>query len=362
MKKIGREVLFLQTGENNPRNGEGAFVRRKDGSILFAYTAYNGDDWNDHCSANISAYVSFDEGESWEGPTVLLEKDPEAENLMSVSFLRMQDGSIGMFYIRKVTVGELILDEIVLRRSYDEGVTWDAPQVCLPSDDYRVLNNDRLVRLKSGRILLPVAVHTPSMVDGVMQYQPGELQIYRSDDDGMSWTPSARITTSYDNDRDGLQEPGVFELEDGTVWMFIRTAYGHQYESFSKDGGETWSAIRPNFTFASPLSPMQVKAVGEYTVAIFNPVPRAAWAIMAEKKDYWHVWGRTPFAVSVSDDTGKNFVRTYLLEDDISNDYCYPAILEGDGYFLAAYYHSNGTDVALNSQRIMKVSYDEIKD
>ena len=39
MKKVGRPVLFLATGPNNPRNGEGAFIRLKDGSILFAYTA-----------------------------------------------------------------------------------------------------------------------------------------------------------------------------------------------------------------------------------------------------------------------------------------------------------------------------------
>ena len=55
MKKIGREVLFLATRENNPRNGEGAMIRKNDGSILLVYTAYYGDDWADHCSANLSA-------------------------------------------------------------------------------------------------------------------------------------------------------------------------------------------------------------------------------------------------------------------------------------------------------------------
>ena len=40
MKKVGREVLFLATGQDNPRNGEGAMIRRRDGSILLIYTAY----------------------------------------------------------------------------------------------------------------------------------------------------------------------------------------------------------------------------------------------------------------------------------------------------------------------------------
>ena len=159
MKKIGREVLFLATGENNPRNGEGAMIRKKDGSILLVYTAYYGDDWADHCSAKLSAYVSCDEGETWEGPQVVVKKDPGAQNIMSVTLLRMNNGDIGLFYIRKVMVDGMVLDEIVLRRSSDEGQTWNEPHVCLPSDDYRVLNNDRVVKLSSGRVLMPVAIH-----------------------------------------------------------------------------------------------------------------------------------------------------------------------------------------------------------
>lgn len=43
MKKIGKEVLILTTGTGNPRNSEGSFLRRKDGSILFGFTEYTGD-------------------------------------------------------------------------------------------------------------------------------------------------------------------------------------------------------------------------------------------------------------------------------------------------------------------------------
>lgn len=360
MKKIGREVLFLATGQDNPRNGEGAMIRRKDGSILLVYTAYYGDDWNDHCTANLSAYVSYDEGETWTGPEVIVRKDPQAQNIMSASLLRLKNGDIGMFYIRKVEVDGMGLDEVLLRRSADEGLTWSEPQVCLPADDYRVLNNDRVVKLSSGRLLMPVAIHSPTKPGFGTGYKRGEVMVYRSDDDGASWTPSHRLLAPFDNDLDGLQEPGVLELPDGRVWMFIRTPYGHQYESFSSDGGETWCPVRPSLGFPSPLAPMQVKNVGGYTVAIFNPVPRAAWKLMDEKKYFWRVWGRTPFAVSVSDDGGVNFARGYLLEDDINDDYCYPAILEGEDYFLVAYYHSNGANVSLNSLKVSKVMYSEI--
>ena len=65
MKKIGKQVLFLETGKGNPRNGEGAFIRLKNGDILYAYTSYMGEDWADDAPARICACISGDEGEHW---------------------------------------------------------------------------------------------------------------------------------------------------------------------------------------------------------------------------------------------------------------------------------------------------------
>ena len=108
-KKIGREVLFLSTGEGNPRNGEGAFLRLKNGEILFVYTAYIGEDWNDHCTAELYGCVSPDEGETWSNPHLILKKPADSKNLMSVSFLRMQNGDIGLFYLKKMQYGAAVI-------------------------------------------------------------------------------------------------------------------------------------------------------------------------------------------------------------------------------------------------------------
>ena len=86
MKKIGREVLFLTAGEGNPRNGEGAFIRLSDGRILYAFTEYTGDNWEDHCSASIAGIFSGDEGETWHGRKVLLKADAGASNY--IAFVR----------------------------------------------------------------------------------------------------------------------------------------------------------------------------------------------------------------------------------------------------------------------------------
>ena len=101
---------------------------------------------------------------------------------------------------------------------------------------------------------------------------------------------------------------------------------------------------------------MLVKDCGPYTVAVFNPVPEHVLRPDSEP------WGRTPFVIAVSTDRGATFnkEKIFYLEDDLNNGYCYPAIFEGDNYFLVAYYHSNNTDVCLNSTKILKVMYDEI--
>jgi hypothetical protein len=108
--------------------------------------------------------------------------------------------------------------------------------------------------------------------------------------------------------------------------------------------------------FSSACSPMLVKNCGKNTVAIFNPVPEHIL------RDDNEPWGRTPYVMAVSKDNGKTFEKenVYYLEDDLNNGYCYPAVYEGENYMLAAYYHSNGSGICLNSTKIIKIDYSEI--
>ena len=101
MKKIGREVNFLGTSEFNQRNGEGAFIKLKNGTIMFGFTEFLDNDWDDDFCARISYILSEDSGETWSDKKVLFEKPEDAKNLMCLSFLRMNNGDIGAFFIHK---------------------------------------------------------------------------------------------------------------------------------------------------------------------------------------------------------------------------------------------------------------------
>lgn len=355
MKKIGRQVLFIGTSENNPRNGEGAFIRLNNGSILFGYTEYIGDAWEDDATARISAVVSHDEGETWSEPFVLFEKPENCMNIMSLSFLRMNNGDIGAFYIFKNLDGT---DKILFTRSADEAKTWSEPiscMACLDEQDYYVLNNDRVLRLKSGRIIFAVARHT--VLTDHKEFMPGVICYFISDDDGKTWYKTdTEFSCPFPNNPDGYEEPGLYELPDGRLWCYIRTSLGFQFECFSADEGITWTVPEPNLMLSSACSPMLVKDCGEFTVAVFNPVPEHVLRPESEP------WGRTPYTAAVSRDRAKTFDKSMLfyIEDDLSNGYCYPAIIEVENGFLVAYYHSNGTDICLNSTKITKIMYEEL--
>ena len=357
MKKVGREVLFLDTKENNPRNGEGGFIRLKNGAIMLGYTEYFGDSWADHASARLVCMTSYDEGETWTDKKVLVEKPEESKNVMSLSFLRMNNGDIGAFYIHKNLDGT---DKILFIRSGDEGETWSEPiscMDCLEEQDYYVLNNDRVLKLQNGRIIFAASRH--SIFDDRFDFAPGEVFFFVSDDDGYTWKrTSARLCCPFEDEPNGYQEPGLYQFEDGKLWCYIRSALGCQMRSYSEDNGETWTQPSLHKFFTSPLSPMLVKDVGDYTVAIFNPSPH--YILKSETEP----WGRTPYVCAVSTDKGQTFTKEKLfyIEDDLTNGYCYPAIIEGDDYFLVAYYHSNNTGVCLNSLKVVKIMYSEIED
>ena len=377
MKKCGREVLFIPTGEGNPRNGESSFVRLKDGGIMHAYTEYFGDSQEDEAIARLCAVISHDEGESWGERMVLLEKAPEEQNIMSPSLFRMRSGDLGMVYLRKMDEGESgITCMPVCRSSSDEGKSWSDFRYCVEELGYYCGINDVINPTQSGRIWLPLSYHGLGYREGHMipKDMAAEIRFAYSDDDGKTWHSHNNAVCSPYEDIRGFAEPGIMELPDGRLWSWFRSGYGFQYQSYSSDGGKTWSAPIPNFFFTSPDAPMRIRKVGEYTIAVWNPIPLHA---AAEVMEIWESGKRSPLACAVSLDGGLSFdcrgkclagrglkafkERVVLLEDDPLESYCYPAIIEVKDGFLVSYYHSNGEANCLNCTKIIKVGFDELE-
>ena len=361
----GKIICELLPNETNTRNSEGAFITLKNNDILFAYSRY-GAQPGDNAAANLYGMISRDNGESFGEPFPLcMAKEFGADNLMSVSFLRMQNDDIGMFFLAKSKTDQCIC---YLMRSADEGKTWGEPVLCSDPEGYFVVNNDRALRLADGTVIVPSALHkTESAFDeNGKQYvscmHPGELYFFVSEDDGRSFHtrkahPSV-FTTPYCNS--GLQEPCLTELHDGSLWCLSRTGYGSQYELFSKDQGKSWTEARPSY-FTSPCSPLCMKRLSDdRLLAIWNPIP--LYNGRKEKIDGMWTGARTPLAAAASTDDGKTFSDYTLLETDEERGFCYTAIHElSDGSLLLAYCAGGVEDKStLCRLRIRKLSAEEV--
>lgn len=320
--EVPQRVLELRPGPGNPRNSEGSFVTLKDGGILFIYTRFNGSEAenDDDCPADLCARVSHDGGRTWSGDRVVLSNRDRREaqqNMMSVSLLRLADDRIALFYLRKNGDKDC---RPVLRTSTDEGVTWSAPTDCIADADkaYYVLNNDRAVQLKDGRIVLPLACYA---------YDPARIRCCCSDDAGKSWhlTPLAPpLRDAWKNRQE--EEPGVIELKDGRLMMFIRNQLGAIAFSYSSDRGETWSD--PVLSgLQAPLSPTSIKRLpnGDLVIAWNDQEP-----LPDSLKRYCRSWDcgpRIPLTLAISKDEGKTWIYRKILEGNPNGWYCYTAIL-----------------------------------
>lgn len=326
--KTGKIVLELPPCEGNPRNSEGAFIELKDCSLLFIYSKFIGSNWGDNSSACLAARISTDEGETWSEEKIILHpQEYNALNVMSVSLIRMLNGDIGLFYLIRYGWDDMRLH---LSRSSDEGKSWGKPICCIQNPGYFVTNNDRVVRLKSGRLIIPAGYHRTICKNaaGAKTIDTrGIVFFYLSDDDGAAWRESKSCCVMpVSRSESGLQEPGVIELNNRTLWAWARTDMGYQYEMNSLDGGETWSAPSPS-VFSSPCSPLSMKRIplNGSILAVWNPIPN-----YCTRQTGRFTYGRNPLIGAVSRDDGKSWGSHFTIEMDEDNDkssgYCYTAM------------------------------------
>lgn len=344
--KIVHELI---PSEGNPRSSEGSFLTLKDGRIIFAYSRYNGTSSHDNASCDVCAVYSSDGGESFSSDYRVLARasDYGEKNVMSVSMIRLANGDAGLAYLLK---HRGLTSDVILKRSNDETETFYSEVKCAPRGfpGYFVVNNDRLVRLKNGRLVIPVAKHPSSIFQGENGWEGYDgrsaCYFFISDDDGATWRQSWPVLNmpngSYSNS--GLQEPGLVELPNGVLYAYFRTDMMFHYESVSIDGGAHWFNPQPS-RFSGPCSPLQIKQNpynGKF-YAVWNPIPEYPGRVTNEQA--WFTGGRSPLVIAESDD-GYNFSEPEVVESDETHGYCYPAMhfLNENEMLLA--YCSGGPD------------------
>lgn len=333
----GNVVLWLKHGADNPRNSEGAFATLADGRILYAYTRYYGASWSDHASADIAARYSEDDGKTWTPKDRILVPNEGGCNVMSVSLLRLQDGRLALFYLRKDSLSDC---RPYLRLSEDEGETWTPPICCIPLPGYFVVNNDRVVQLNNGRLLIVTGFHRNRVANGKLTIDSRSIMLaFYSDDLGATWQEAADWVVLPEKCSSGLQEPGVTECRDGTLYAWCRTGTGCQWETRSADGGMTWDLAQQS-GFRAPCSPLCIKRdpFSGDLVAVWNDHSGRICPPPSPDTKAWQAsWGRTPLVLARSSDDGRNWDEFSPLEIATDRGFCYTAIHFTEDAVLLAY-------------------------
>jgi sialidase-1 len=340
-----RSLLVIEPSDVYPRHSEADIIELKDGRLCLIYTRFTGGS-GDHARADLVMRLSNGNGAHWSDPQVVVQKIGGL-NVMSVSLLRLANGEIALFYLRKTSREDC---RPVVCVSTDETGTWSTPEVCITDEvGYYVLNNDRAVQLRSGRLILPVAWHQGP---GQPRDTAGVIMCYLSDDNAKTWRRSTDSFKGYapNGQRITVQEPGVVELKDGRLMMFVRTNAGSQYICHSPDGGETWSKAKPS-ALASPLSPASIE--------------RVSWT-----GDLLCVWNdhsgghpfpsgrRSPLCVAISRDEGETWSRSRMIEGNPDGWYCYTSITFLTDQMLLTYCAGDKQVGGLNRLKVLAISKD----
>jgi len=314
-------VLAQDATLAHPRNSEGSFATLRSGRIIYCYSQFSEGD-SDFSPCEIAQMESDDGGRTWSQPHVLFKAEPNTME-MSVSLLRLASGKLACFSVIK---REKLDCRPYLRISEDDGTTWSAPRRVVDAPGYFVLNNDRVIQTKAGRLIMPLGWHrlstqTTNAYDGV------DLRAialwYYSDDEGVTWKEAETWWALPAVTRTGLQEPGVVELADGTLLSWARTDQGCQYEFRSRDQGVTWSAPQP-MPLRSPAAPASIMRLpGSADLLAVYVDHSGQFPFALSDRTYSN---RNPVAAAVSSDNGVTWQTRLLLESDPQRDYCYTAI------------------------------------
>lgn len=346
-KSVSSEVVLnIEPSKELPRHSEGSFATLKNGRLIFYYTEFYGGA-ADHSKGRIVGIHSDDAGVTWSKPEVVVENEG-GFNVMSVSLLRLKNGKLAMFYLRKNSLLDCLP---YMKISEDDGATWSEATLMIQAPGYFVLNNDRVIQTEKGRLIAPLAYHRSKGTDpdSYKSFDSRAISLWvYSDDDGATWKEANSWWAIPVPSRSGLQEPGIVQMSATRLVTYFRTDSGVFYESESGDDGVTWTPPVPT-KLRTPTSPISVKRIPgtQKFLAVYND-HSGLFPFVKEK--------RTPLTMAISQDEGKSWGAPSLLESDPEGWYCYTAIHFTEDAVFLAYCAGDKQVGGLNRLRIRKIA------
>jgi len=188
---------------------------------------------------------STDDGKTWEPNKIIAPRSGKSPTSNATPILS-KDGTIHLLYQRDYA-------RAYYTQSTDDGVTWSAPvditatfEAFRPEYNWNVLapGPGHAIQLKNGRLIVPVWLAASEKLTPKRNHYPSCVATIYSDDLGKTWKRGAIVANNSLTIKDP-NESMVVALEDGRVMLSIRSPseIRRKAVAYSPDGISNWSEI-----------------------------------------------------------------------------------------------------------------------
>ena len=196
-------------------------------------------DWGE---INIVLKRSFDNGTSWERMQIVA---ADGDNTIGnpAPVVDRDTGVVWLAFCRNN-------DQVYITNSADDGATWSSPEeitgdVKQPGWTWYATGPGHGIQLESGRLVIP-----SDHYQGVRYNWPFmHSHVFYSDDHGSSWKLGGIAGG-------GTNECEVVETHDGALYLTMRSVrreLGYRHSAWSRDGGVTWSEVKDEVCLIDPV-------------------------------------------------------------------------------------------------------------
>jgi predicted neuraminidase len=328
--QMQRAVPFFETGvvvaasESSFRNAYPVIARTANGGLLTVWCLTQ----KGETGGRIVAATSRDEGRTWTTPVSIINTKGKFDADPNII---VDNDRIMVFSTTVGIPNKIDWSEMWVSTSDDNGLTWSAPvEVKLPFK-YSVGKRHIGLRLRDGSLEMPISFDvwaqkgTPARTEGEMDLKSGVLI---STDRGKTWTPFVEMHTFQPKvlpgATNGVAEPAIVELQDGSLFALMRTGTDHLFEARSRNGGRTWttpvrSALQGH---NAPASLLRLNQNPKEIIVIWNNSPRE----------------RRPLSVAISSTGGRRWSKPRDISPADGPVASYPGIAQDrDGNFVAVW-------------------------
>lgn len=325
-----RKIVYSTVNERNSLLNDsflyGDMFVIDDNLLICTYTHF-GHTFHDDSLAVIDYSISNTGGRDWVYKGCFIPNIGKL-NVSSIGFARVNSRVVHFYFSVKESRTEISVHRVI---SYDNCSTWSDSKEIYNEKYYTGSMNGNVVRLASGRIVLPLYYFHDSsfMYDSSLPIEKGRCFALYSDDGGNTYSKSNEIVV--DDYAQGGAEPTIVE-HNNLLLMSIRTYEGdYQYYSTSENNGNSWTTPQET-SLNAPNTPVKLFSNDNRLYAIHNTKYNNPIGIDINSP-------RNRLVISELNETNNKWNEKLILNYDEKSrrNFTYPSVVENRESFNVVY-------------------------